>query len=109
MTKNPKTENQIEVYARDLRMVRGSKDVLKNYRIERDPEGESTSEIVFTVSGGQKPYRVCIDPEWQKAPGCTCPDAEKRALELNGGFCKHIIAVLLKEEEFRCQLLDIIL
>lgn len=109
MTKKQTTENQIEIYARDLRMIRGAKDVLKNYRIERDLEDKAKAEVVFKISGGQKPYLVSIDPDWQRTPRCTCPDAEKRARELNGGFCKHIIAVLLKEDDFRCQLLDIIL
>lgn len=107
--KNTTNESRIELYARDLRMVRGANDVLKNYRIERDPENKSAAEVVFIVSGGQKPYRVSIDPDWQRTPACTCPDSEQRARELNGGYCKHIIAVLLKENEFRCQLLDIIL
>ena len=58
------------------------------------------------ITGGTSDYVVKIHPEWLVNPQCSCPDAEQRAKESARGYCKHIIAVLLSNEEFRCQLLE---
>lgn len=108
MAKKIYAEMEIDIYARDLRMIRAAGDVAKKYGIGRQA-GIVKGRTCFDISGGQKPYVVGIDADWKERPSCTCPDAEKRALNQNGGFCKHIIAVLLKEKEFRCQLLELFL
>ncbi|MEW6710795.1 MAG: SWIM zinc finger family protein [Candidatus Riflebacteria bacterium] len=108
MAKTSIDNEKIEIYARDLRMVRGAKEVLKHYKIARI-ETDAAAPVSFRVSGGLQPYTVILDPDWRQRPSCTCPDASKRALDHNGGYCKHIIAVLLSEPAFRCQLLEIFL
>lgn len=108
MAKKFYTELNVEVYARDMRMIRAARDVSTRYSISRQP-GLTNSKAWFDIRGGLKPYIVGIHPDWKERPTCTCPDAEKRALTRNGGFCKHIIAVLLKEQEFKCQLLELFL
>ncbi len=59
---------------------------------------------VFNVVGGGAPYIVSVDVDWQQVPTCTCPDHRR-----SGGFCKHVIGVLLKTDELRCQLLELFL
>ncbi len=108
MGKQNIAEMEIDLYARDMRMVRAAGDVTKKYSISRSNNAES-NKVWFEIKGGTKPYVVGIHPEWKDRPNCSCPDAAQRALTQNGGFCKHIIAVLLKEQDFKCQLLELFL
>ena len=91
--------------ARDDRFFRAAESVLKNYRITRR-HGLEDGFVVFDITGGTRNYVVKVHPEWRANPQCSCPDAEQRAKENTRGYCKHIIGVLLKNEEFRCQLLE---
>lgn len=99
-----KQEN-FNLKARDDRFFRAAYTVLEHYRIRRRPELED-GFVVFDICGGTSDYVVRIQPEWKCPPACSCPDAEKRARESTRGYCKHIIAVLLREKEFGCQLLE---
>ena len=100
-----KKSDEVNLKARDDRFFRAAYTVLKNYRITRRPELED-GFVVFDVVGGTSDYVVKIHPEWSVGPQCSCPDAEKRARENARGYCKHIIAVLLRDKEFSCQLLE---
>ncbi len=95
----------LNLKARDDRFFRAAESVLKKYKITRRKQSED-GLVVFDISGGTQDYVVKVDPEWRSAPSCTCPDAAQRAKEDVRGYCKHIIAVLLRHEEFRCQLLE---
>lgn len=91
--------------ARDDRFFRAAESVLKDYKITRRRNLEE-GFAVFDVTGGTRAYVVRVHPEWLAGPRCSCPDAEQRAKESTRGYCKHIIGVLLSNEEFRCQLLE---
>lgn len=91
--------------ARDDRFFRAAADVLQRYKILRRKEMVD-GFVVFDIIGGTQNYVVKIHPEWLTAPQCSCPDAAKRAKENTRGYCKHIIGVLLYDEEFRYQLLE---
>ncbi len=108
MTHKTSPDQEIDVYARDLRMIRAAGSVSGKYHIRRRQTSEAET-AVFDVTGGTKPYEVAVNPGWQCRPTCTCPDASRRAQEQNGGFCKHIIAVLLQNQEFRHQLIELFL
>ena len=108
MTRKTAQATEIDVYARDLRMIRASGQVANRYQILRR-SASTGNQVFFDIRGGTSPYVVAINPAWKERPACTCPDAARRALEQNGGFCKHIIAVLLQEPEFKCQLLELFL
>ena len=103
MTK--KEQENFDLRARDDRFFRAAGQVLKNYRITRRQEMEDGC-VLFDVSGGTSDYVVRIHPEWHSSPRCSCPDAENRAKENTRGYCKHVIAVLLSDKEFSCQLLE---
>ena len=91
--------------ARDVRVLRAARDVLTKYRISPRPvAGTEPSLRVFNVEGGSAPYIVSVDADWQQSPTCTCPDHRR-----SEGFCKHVIGVLLKNDELRCQLLELYL
>ncbi len=94
--------------ARDDRFLRAAATVLKNYTIVRRRMTER-GWVVFDVQGGTEDYVVKIHPEWHGQPQCSCPDAAQRARDDTRGFCKHIIATLLKHDEFRGQLLEVFL
>jgi uncharacterized Zn finger protein len=98
----------IDLAARDARFLRAAADVLKKYKITRRAALEE-GRAVFDVSGGQQPYVVTVHPEWAADPACTCPDAAKRAKIFSGGYCKHIMAVLLSNDDLRGQLLEVFL
>ena len=98
-------ESSFSIKARDDRFFRAAESILKHYRIVRRPDLED-GLVVFDVRGGTSDYVVRVHPEWRCRPQCSCPDAEKRAREQANGYCKHIIGVLLANEEFTCQLLE---
>lgn len=98
-------EDHIDIQARESRFFRAAGTVLKNYDIIRKKELEEEL-VVFELIGGSMPYTVKIHPQWKCNPVCSCPDAEKRAKSSARGYCKHVIAVLLKYEEFSFQLLE---
>ena len=99
----------VELRARDLRFLRAASEVLKRYRFHSGEAAEKDKPICFEVSGGQEDYVVTVHPRWSANPTCTCPDASRLAREQNAGYCKHIIAVLLREKELQHQLLEILL
>ncbi len=101
-----RTENEtFNLKARDDRFFRAAESVLKKYKIIRRDKLEN-GFAVFDITGGSQDYVVKIHPEWLVNPQCSCPDAAQRAKESTRGYCKHMIGVLLSNEEFRCQLLE---
>lgn len=97
----------VDVGARDARVLRAAKDVLSTYTFHALPPTEpSTRALRVEVRGGSRPYVVTVDPEWGSPARCTCPDHARAS---NGGFCKHVIGVLLRDDALRCQLLELFL
>ncbi len=94
-----------DLQARDDRFFRAAESVLKTYKITRR-KTRNDGFVIFDIAGGTKNYEVRIHPEWLQNPQCSCPDAAQRAKTSTRGYCKHIISVLLSNEEFRCQLLE---
>ena len=90
----------IRASARDDRFFRASHHVLKRYELNR--LGVSDGWLRFEVKGGHMPYEVCIPLEGDATPTCTCPDAKNHAPRLTAGFCKHIIACLLRTSDGSC-------
>ena len=86
---------------RDMRMLRAAREVSGAYTIT--PVAQTPG--AYTVTGGSQPYTVQGDPNWKAEPTCTCPDATRR----NNTWCKHVMAVFLKEPTLRCQLIDLFL
>ncbi len=93
--------------AREIRILRAARDVLERYTIDGKPGKEGLR--LFRIRGGTRQYTVTVHPEWRQPPTCTCPDAKHLAREKNRGYCKHIIAVLMRDESLRCQLLEMFL
>ena len=101
-------EMEIDLYARDLRMIRAARDVLGRYSLIKTDES-ADGLVQYAVTGGKAPYSVSVHARWKQQPVCTCPDAAQRAKTQNGGYCKHIIAVLLKDPSLKYQLLELFL
>ncbi len=96
----------LDRFERDQRFLRAVQNVAERYRLERREDEDGG--VVVTVQGGSKPYEVRVRLDWSEPPACTCPDAVHRR-PLHGGFCKHVVAVLLRWPDLRCQLLGAIL
>jgi hypothetical protein len=94
----------VDVATRDARVLRAAKTVLANYTFH--PLADVGSHRCVEVRGGSRPYVVTVDPAWGEGPRCTCPDHARAAV---GGFCKHVIGVLLRDDTLRCQLLELFL
>ncbi len=91
------------VHARDVRILRAAREVLRTYTFHaRAPEPDG--RVPHDVRGGTQPYVVHVHPTWGASPSCSCPDHQRR-----GGFCKHVIGVLLQAPALRCQLLELFL
>ena len=90
----------IDIRGRDARILRAAHDVARNYTLVR---AETPGGLRVEVRGGTAPYVVNLAADWSEAPRCTCPDGVAR------GYCKHVIAVLLAEPAYACQLLELFL
>ena len=102
-----KTEVQIDIRARDQRVLRAVADVLKRYKIK--PEPDEGNDRVFSIVGGDKPYAVKVASDWSAPPRCSCPDAANQVRQKTGVYCKHVNATLMSDESLRYQLLDVFL
>jgi len=95
----------VDPEARELRFLRAANEVLKHYERERR-DNARTAEI--HVRGGSRDYLVTAQTDWSRPPRCTCPDAT-HSTHLHNGYCKHVVAVLLENEDLRGQLIEIFL
>lgn len=91
---------RVSVSVRDARFLRAATQVLKRYQIRREDSG---GVVTGHMSGGAQPYQVRVQRDWSALPHCSCPDAARTE---TGGFCKHVVAFLLREDDLRFQLLD---
>jgi len=60
----------------------------------------------FCVREGARSFDVHICAEWSADPRCTCAEARRSDFQ---GFCRHTVALLLREPHLRCQLLEFFL
>jgi len=95
----------LDRFERDQRFRRAVHQVAQNYRLDR---ADCDQGVSITVTGGRQPYTVQLDLHGAQPPACTCPDAIHR-VDLHGGFCKHVVAALLRWPDLRHQLLAAIL
>jgi hypothetical protein len=88
------------------RLQRARFEVIPRYGLIRadGPDGVATVAVQNSVAV----YQVVVHPDGAGPPRCSCPDAEHRT-ELHGGFCKHVLAVLLSYPDLRAQALPAIL
>ena len=94
---------------RDLRIIRGGREVLVAYQISESLEGDDLRCFSVVRDDGKRSYEVIVRKDWSGPPVCTCPDAKDIEVRRNGSHCKHVIAVLLKTRDLRHQLLDLFL
>jgi len=99
--------DEVDPVERDRRFFRAAREVIGSYDIDRVAEGPQ--EVEYLITGGTDSYRVYLRTDWSAPPRCTCPDARTRSGEPGGAFCKHSIAVLLKDKDHRGQLLELLL
>jgi hypothetical protein len=90
----------IPLAQRDARLLRAAQDVLHRYHFVALGPGQ------LRVEGGARAYDVQIGLDGEAAPRCSCPDNQRPEV---GGFCKHTIAVLIREPSQHWQLLELFL
>jgi hypothetical protein len=94
--------SSIDLAARDARLMRGARDVLKKYGLQRtDHEGR----VDIAVTRGRSAWTVRAWIDWSMPPVCDCPDAVSTR---ENTVCKHVVACCLGFDDLRCQLLDIL-
>ena len=108
----------MDYWQREVRLARAAEQVLKRYRLERHTRVRSVDGKMvrvnpeverFQVSGGSQTYEVIVHNDWSQTATCTCPDFRRHWPAKQDLFCKHILAVLMKHEDVRHQLLDALL
>lgn len=105
----PATPAPVDREARDRRMLRAARQVLKAYSLERapiDPDSPQLARVAVVMK--RRSYEVVLHTDWSAPPTCSCPDATHGAAA-TGGFCKHSIAACLRWDDLRCQLLDLLI
>lgn len=100
------TDFGVDIAGRERRIERALTEVIKNYTVTG--RGDPSGYRLFTITGGESDYEVRVHPEWRDTPTCTCPDFEDGA-QRTGGYCKHIMAVLIGQPALACQLLEVFL
>ena len=93
-------------FARDQRFLRATKSILGKYKFIREDDDAQT--VHFDVHGGERVYRVSVPRKENHRLSCSCPDA-KRFTRSPDQFCKHLIAVLMSNEDLRFHLLEVLL
>lgn len=97
-----------DMEAADGRLLKAAREVLRRARLVRHPAGpDGLVRVAVVERSGTS--TVTADPAWVKAPECTCHDYWMNARFGNGQWCRHAIAVLVAEEDLRCQLIDALL
>jgi hypothetical protein len=94
----------VSIAGRDVRILRAAREVLARYSFH--PVSAEGPRRRIEVRGGVSPYVVTVHDAWGEEPHCTCPDAARQS---GHGYCKHLIAVLLRDDVARCQLLELFL
>jgi hypothetical protein len=93
-------------FARDQRFLRASTSVLDKYKFVREDDDMQT--VHFDIHGGDKVYRVSVPRADQQRLTCSCPDS-KRFSKSPDQFCKHLVAVLMSNQDLRFHLLEALL
>lgn len=97
-----------DIEAADTRILRAARETLRRGRFVPQEPGEDGCVRIAVVERGGTSY-VVADPAWIKTPTCTCYDHQMNARLGMAPWCRHIVAVLAKEEDLRCQLIDMLL
>ena len=90
-------------HQRDPRVRRAVTEVLAKYQFTRTDVGD---EARFAVTGGFRPYTLTLSKTWAFPAKCSCDDKEKLG---DKDYCKHAMAVMMQNDDLRCQLLEVYL
>ena len=88
------------VSQRTQRILVNAVEVLNECEISEVERGR------YIVSEGHRRHELEICDEWSHDPRCTCVEGRRAELQ---GFCRHTVALLLREVHLRCQLLGFFL
>jgi predicted nucleic acid-binding Zn finger protein len=100
--------DKLDIEAADTRILRAARETLRRGRFVPQDPAEGGSRRIAVIERGGTSY-VSVDPAWVRSPTCTCYDHQMNARLGMQPWCRHIVAVLAKEEELRCQLIDMLL
>ena len=96
------------IEAVDSKLFDQARETLKRAQfVTRAGDGGGTVEVTVIERSGT--WTVTADREWVLEPTCTCHDFWARARWGYGPWCRHVVAVLVRQEELRCQLLDLLM
>ena len=101
-------DRKTDMQAADSRALKSAREVLRRGKFVKHPVGEDGLVRVAIVERTGT-ATVTADPAWVKPPACTCNDYWGNVRFGTENWCRHVVAVLAKEEELRCQLIDLLL
>lgn len=100
---------KVDIRPGETKALRAAREVLRRGHIEaQKPAPDGVKKFCVTDRGG-KMETVTADPAWVKRPTCTCMQQYVNNQFKGTDLCPHIVAVLVREEDLRCQLLDVLL
>ena len=97
---NRMTAAGASVSQRTQRILAAATEVWAECEVSEVAEGH------YCVREGARSFDVHICADWSHDPRCTCAEARRSDSQ---GFCRHTVALLLREEHLRCQLLEFFL
>ena len=104
------SDAKLDMRPGETQVLRAAREVLRRGRIEAvDPGQKGVKGFRVIEKGSQAVETVRADPLWVKRPTCSCMAQFMNDQYRGHELCRHIVAVLVKEEDLRCQLLDLLL
>jgi len=92
----------------DAAMLKSARETLRRGRfVRQDSPGERWVRVSIVERNGTS--AVSVDRSWEQAPSCSCHDHWQNVRYGPGPWCRHVVAVMAREEELRCQLIDLLL
>jgi len=92
----------------DTGLLKAARETLRRGKFMRQDSPEDHL-VRFSIIERSGTSTVTVDPDWARAPSCSCYDHWQSMRYGPSPWCRHIVAVMAREEELRCQLIDLLL
>lgn len=92
----------------DSGLLKAARETLRRGKFIRQGTPEDRA-VCFSIVERNGTSSVSVDRAWEQAPSCSCHDHWQNVRYGPGPWCRHVVAVMAREEELRCQLIDLLL
>ena len=103
------SDGKVDIRPGETKALRAAREVLRRGRIDVLGDAPDGIKRFCVTDRGGKMETVTADPAWAKKATCTCMQQYVNTQFKGTDLCPHIVAVLVREEDLRCQLLEVLL